>query len=217
MSSGEAQDGFSLLEALAAVAVTAALLSGLALVAGQWTPQWRHGFLALQNADLIGLAVDRIAEEVGAAEYARGDGGQGAPLFLGGPDAVTFVRQAIGPGAGPRLEVVRIAEADTDAGAELDRAHASFTPGGVGGFRDATPLLRPPFRLEFAYAGPDGRWLSQWSGQAKLPRAVRVTVQSAAGVVLATAFPLKVTAAPEIAAQPPTPPQPTPGKAEPSQ
>jgi len=194
--------GFSLLEALAALAITAALMSGLAAVAGQWTLNWRHGFLALQNADLIGLAVDRIVEDVAAAEYARFDGGQGAPLFRGEPAAVTFVRQAIGPGAGPELEIVRIAEAETDAGVEVERAHASFAPGALGAFRDATPLLRPPFRLAFAYAGADGQWRSQWGGEAKLPRAVRLTIRSESGVVLTTAFPLKVTAAPEIAAQP---------------
>lgn len=200
MKPGETEHGFSLLEALAALAVTGALLSGLALLAGQWAPHWRHGFLALQNADLIGLAVDRIAEEVAAAEYARGDGGQGAPLFRGEPGAVTFVRQAIGPGAGPRLELVRIAEADTGVG--LERSHASVSPGAFGAFRDATPLLRAPFRLAFAYAGADGRWRERWGGEAKLPRAVRLTVRSGATVVLSTAFPLKVTAAPEIAAQP---------------
>lgn len=193
--------GFTLLEALAGVAVMAAILSGLAVIAGQWLPHWRHGFLALQNADLIGLSLDRIEADVASAEYARLDGGQGAPLFRGEAGGVTFVRQAIGPGATPRLEIVRIGETKTQQGLEVERSRAAFAPGAIGAFRDATTLLRPPFRLGFAYAGPDGRWASAWSG-ALLPRAVRLTVQSESGAVVAsTAFLLKVTAAPEIAAQ----------------
>jgi general secretion pathway protein J len=181
----------------------AVILTGLAMIAGQWLPNWRHGFLALQNADLIGLSLDRIVEDVASAEYAELDGGQGAPLFRGEPSAVTFVRQAIGPGAGPRLEIVRIRETRTQQGAEVERTHASFAPGAIGALRDAATLLRAPFRLSFAYAGDDGRWRSAWSGGPKLPRAVRLTVEAESGAVLAsTAFALKVTAAPEIAATP---------------
>ena len=55
------EEGFSLIEALAAVALTAAIMAGLGTIAGQWMPAWRHGFVAVQNADRIGLALDRIA------------------------------------------------------------------------------------------------------------------------------------------------------------
>ena len=197
------QAGFTLLEALAGVALTAAILTGLALVAGQWLPHWRHGFQALQNADLIGLGLDRIEEDVASAEYARLDGGQGAPLFRGEADAVMFVRQAIGPGATPRLEIVRIGAAETRQGREVQRTQTRFAPGPIGALGEVVTLLRPPFRLAFAYAGPDGNWLAAWRNGPKLPRAVRLTVQNESGAVLAsTAFLLKVTAAPEIQAQP---------------
>jgi hypothetical protein len=197
------QDGFTLLEALAGVAITAVIMTGLAAIVGQWLPNWRHGFTSLQNADLIGLSLDRIVEDVSSAEYARLDGGQGAPLFRGEPQAVAFVRQEIGPGAAARLEIVRIGETSTASGDEVERSRTRFAPGAVEAFRDATTLLRPPFRLAFAYAGPDGAWRATWSGQAKLPRAVRLTVLGDGGrIVTSTAFALKVTAAPEIAAQP---------------
>ena len=197
-----ASAGFTLLEALASVAVMAVILGGLGALAGQWLPNWRHGFTALQNADLVGLGVDRIAEDVAAAEYARLDAGQGPPLFRGEAAGVTFVREAIGPGASARLEIVRIGETATQEGLEVERSHAAFAPGPLGPFRDATTLLRPPFRLAFAYAGPDGQWRADWA-EGKLPRAVRLTVQGATGATVAsTAFRLKVTAAPKIAAQP---------------
>jgi general secretion pathway protein J len=204
MKRARGDEGFTLLEAMASVAIMAAILSGLAVIAGQWLPNWRHGFAALQSADLVGLGLDRIMEDVASAEYAQFEGGEGKPLFRGEPDSVTFVRQAIGPGAGARLEVVRIKEAQTQAGLELQRSHASFAPGKVGVFRDSTALLRPPFRLSFAYAGADGQWRSRWGGGDKLPRVVQLTVKAGSGAVTSTAFLLKVTAAPERAPQPQT-------------
>ena len=190
--------GFSLIEALVGLAVAAMVLLGLGALAGQWLPHWRHGFVALESADLIGLALDRMGDDVGAAEYARLDGKQGAPLFHGEPHAVTFVRQAIGPDAGPRLEVVRIGETETRQGLEVERAHATFAPGAVGPFRDAATLLRAPLRVAFAYAGPDGRWRSAWVGD-KLPRTIRLTVEREDGAALAqTTFALKMTAAAQI-------------------
>jgi general secretion pathway protein J len=193
------EEGFTLIEALAAVALTAAILAGLATIAGQWLPAWRHGFTALQNADRIGLALDRIAEDVGGAEYARPEGGKGAPLFRGESSAVAFVRRRIGPGATPRLEIVRIGLSD---GGETQRVRANFAPGVIGAFGDAATLLAPPFRVAFAYAGKDGRWLDVWNDPQDLPRAVRATVLGKGGDVIAsTAFALKLSAAPEIAAK----------------
>jgi general secretion pathway protein J len=179
----------------------------LTAIAGQWLPNWRHGFIALQTADLVGLALDRIVEDVASAEYARMDAEPGAPLFRGEARTVTFVRQAIGPSAGPRLEIVRIGEVQTKTGIEVERAHASFAPGALGTFRDPTTLLKPPLRLVFAYAGPDRQWRPQWEGAATLPYAVQLTVRTESGaVVTSTAFALKVTAAPASAAQPQAPP-----------
>jgi general secretion pathway protein J len=46
-------------------------------------------------------------------------------------------------------------------------------------------LLRPPYRLSFAYAGPDRIWQNTWRGQDKLPAMVKLTVRdSRSGRVL---------------------------------
>ena len=184
--------GFTLLEALASVAILSVLMGALGAVAGQWLPQWRHGFTTLQTADLVGLALDRVAEDVALAEYARLDPGPGAPLFEGAPDRIVFVRTAAAPGAPAGLEIVRIAE-----GAEgVARASVRFAPGPARTFGEGATLLRAPLRLAFAYAGTDGFWRTDWRGEAKLPRAVRLSVSSSGRLVASTAFPLKLTAAP---------------------
>lgn len=204
----DAESGFTLLEALASVAAVGLILMAIGAVAGQWLPHWRHGFEAAQNADLIAQALDRMAADLGAAEYAHLDPTTDGPLFRGAADAVAFVRPSSGPSASAGLEVVRIGAVSTPQGVETQRAHTSFAPGAVGSFRDGATLLRPPFRLVLSYAGRDGRWLPVWNGGKTLPRAVRLTVSGANGVTVASsAVLMKVTEAPDIKPTPSPSPQ----------
>lgn len=179
--SGEA--GFSLIEALAAVAIMAAILYAIGSVAGQWLPNWRRGFADVQQADLLDLGVERIASDVAAAEYEAPDALAATPLFEGGPSSAMFVRPAIGPNAGAALEIVWIHEVEAPGGPQMVRERAPFATAPAGSakptlsFHDPVVLARPPFRLAFAYAGPDRAWLESWRGAPKLPLAFRVTVR----------------------------------------
>jgi general secretion pathway protein J len=52
-------------------------------------------------------------------------------------------------------------------------------------FTDQVVLIRAPFRVTFAYAGPDQVWQSTWHEQMQLPSMIRVTVRnSVTGQVL---------------------------------
>ena len=46
-------------------------------------------------------------------------------------------------------------------------------------FGDPVVLLRKPFRLSFAYAGPDRIWKTTWRGADKLPAMIKLTVRDA--------------------------------------
>ena len=46
-------------------------------------------------------------------------------------------------------------------------------------FGDPVVLLRKPFRLSFAYAGPDRIWKSTWRDADKLPVMIQLTVRDA--------------------------------------
>jgi general secretion pathway protein J len=194
--------GFSLLEATAALALTTTIVMALSSVTGQWLPNWRRGFVDLQRADLLGVGVERIVEDVSAAEYVTPSGGAPALLFEGDSSRMEFVRSAIGPNSYPHLEVVRLAQTKDDRGLALTRTRARFTPTAPGerakpfAFGDAVALIRAPFRVSFAYAGKDRVWVDAWKGQKRLPDAVRITVRDAGNRVLAasTAVRMKVTA-----------------------
>ncbi len=221
--------GFSLIEAMAAVALTATIVMLLSSVTAQWLPNWRRGFVDLQRADLLAIGLERVVQDISAAEYVTPSGDAPAPLFEGDETSVTFVRSAIGPNSYPHLEVVRIAKVKDDRGLAATRTRAPFAPRGPGGlappfaFGDPVALIRAPFGVSFAYAGPDRVWVANWRGQERLPDAVRITVRNAAAanraVVASTAVTLKVTApgVPKLEAQasaagaPPTAAVPAPG------
>ncbi len=182
LPSGES--GFTLLEALIAIALTGLLLGMLATVTGHWMANWRTGFGRVQNADLLGLGVDRIAADLAAAEYVSLEG-DSRFFFEGTETSVTFVRSAIGPNAAPGLEIVRLGEIDDARGRVLVRSRAPFALVAASAVDDGTVeftspivLVRPPYRVSFAFAGRDRVWKEIWSDVKQMPSAVRVTVRN---------------------------------------
>ena len=207
--------GFSLIEAMATLALTATIILALSSVAGQWLPNWRRGFVNLQRADLLGVGLEQLVDDLSAAEYVTRSGEARGPLFEGDASSVIFVRSAIGPDAYPHLETVRLAEIKEDRGLTMVRTRARFAPTAPRptgpaaepiAFGDPVTLIRAPFHITFAYAGPDRVWLPSWKGREQLPEAVRITVRdTVANRVLAasTVAQIRVTApgAPEPQAQ----------------
>jgi general secretion pathway protein J len=178
-NSGSSVAGFSLIEAMAAMALTATIIVALSTVVGQWLPNWRRGFVDLQRADLLGIGLERLVEDLSAAEYVTPSAGGTTTLFQGDASSVMFVRSAIGPDAHPHLEIVRLAEIKEDRGLALVRTRARFaptTPKAIA-FADPVTLIRAPLRITFSYAGPDRVWLSSWTGRQQLPEAVRISVR----------------------------------------
>jgi general secretion pathway protein J len=195
--------GFSLIEAMAALALTATIIMALGSVARQWLPNWARSFVRLQDTDLLGAGVERIAADVSAAEFVTRSGGAITPLFDGDALSVTFVRSATGPNTYPHLEYVRLAEAKDDRGFSLVRTRAPFTPLDANGsdqpvvFKDPVVLVRAPFRISFAYAAADDRvWLEEWKNHEMLPDAVRITVRDGTNRLLpaSTAVRMRVSA-----------------------
>jgi general secretion pathway protein J len=174
--------GFSLIEAMATLALTAIIILALSSVAGQWLPNWRRGFVDLQRADLLGVGLERIVDDLSAAEYVTPSSVARAPLFEGDASSVIFIRSAIGPDAYPHLEIVRLAEMD-GRGLATVRTRARFAPAAPRApaqaiaFGDPVTLIRAPFHISFAYAGPDRVWLPSWKGRDQLPEVVRITVR----------------------------------------
>jgi general secretion pathway protein J len=208
----DSEAGFTLIEALVALALTGLVLSALATLTAQFLPNWNRGIDRIQHSELIGISMQRIAADLGAAEFIPAGSGEKnennekkkKPLFDGTPLSVTFVRTAIGPNAGIGLDVVRIGET-TDRGRLVTvRTRTGFTPLPQGAspseqlrLTDPVVLLRAPLRLSFAYAGPDKVFHDDWHDADKLPVAIRLTVRDTASehvLAVSTVTPVHVDA-----------------------
>lgn len=187
--------GFTMFEALVAIALMGLILGALGTVTAQWLPNWARGLIQVQQNEQVAIALNRLAADLSAAEYLAANRSRNVPLFRGAERTVTFVRPVFGPNSRPGLEIVRIAEMTDSRGSALVRVRAPFVPLPSGDdaidpipFADPVVLLRTPFRLSFAYAGPDGAWRSDWRNSGALPAAVRFDVRTAErGLVFSTA------------------------------
>lgn len=179
--------GFTLIETLVALALMGLVLSALANLTAQWLPNWNRGLDRIQRSELIGIALQRISDDLAAAEYVTANRDEKHPLFEGSELSVTFVRTAVGPNAGPGLDVVHLGETTDRGGLVTVRSRSPFRPLPLGSsiskqlhFGEPVLLLRAPYRLSFAYAGEDRTWKGQWRDADKLPAAIRLTVRDTA-------------------------------------
>jgi general secretion pathway protein J len=204
-SAREGQCGFTLIEMLAALALTGLVLSALAILTAQWLPNWNRGFDRIQQSELIGISMQRIVADLAAAEFVPANRASKKPLFEGTALAVTFVRTALGPNLGSGLDVVRLSETTDQGRVVTVRSRAPFAPlpSGVSSLTaqirvsDPVVLLRPPLRISFAYAGPDRTFRDDWLDMDALPTAIMLTLRDATServLAVSTVAPVHVNA-----------------------
>lgn len=185
----QGQAGFTLLEVLLATLLMTVILSALATVTAQWLPNWNRGIARVQRAERLAIGLERVLADLSVAEMVTMNGDNKHPLFEGSELSVTFVRSAVGPNTRPGLEVIRLIEKADERGLALVRERAPFNPMPTDAqirFVDQVVLVRAPFRVTFAYAGPDQAWQPAWRNQMELPATVRISVRDAGtGRVLA--------------------------------
>jgi general secretion pathway protein J len=177
------QAGFTLIEVLVATLLMTVILAALATVTAQWMPNWNRGMARVQRAERLALGLDRIVADLSVAEMVPINGDAKVPLFEGAELAVTFVRTAVGPNTRPGIEIVRLAEKADEQGLAMVRERVPFVPMPRDAqirFADQVVLIRSPFRVTFAYAGPDQVWQPEWRDQPQLPEKIRIAVRDAA-------------------------------------
>lgn len=179
--------GFTLIETLVALLLMGLVLSSLATLTAQWLPNWHRGLDRIQRSERIGVALERIADDLAAAEFVPVRRGSQELRFDGSELSVTFVRTSAGPNSGPGLDEVRIGETAERQEFLTVRSRAALEPLPDGTslseqrrFGDPVVLLRAPYRLTFAYAGEDQLWKPRWQNAKKLPALIRLTVRDAA-------------------------------------
>jgi general secretion pathway protein J len=203
--------GFTLVEALVSIALMGAIVACLSAVTGQWLPNWHRGFGRVQRLESLDLGLQRLVADLEAAEFVTPNGASKKPVFVGDAKSVILIRAANAPGGAPHLEFVRLAETVDERGFALVRSHAPFKPIDPGQsleaqiyFADPVVLVRAPFRVSFAFAGPDRLWRNSWQDPVLLPTASRVEVRDAGTnevLAVSTATLLHVDLPPECVSQ----------------
>lgn len=180
------ESGFTLIETLVALALMGLVLSALATLTAQWLPNWSRGLDRIQRSELIGITLQRVADDLADALYVSASSGETRPFFQGSEQSVTFIRTAFGPNADLGLDLVHLGETTDRAGLATVRSRMPFHPLPEGTslsdhlhFGEPVVLLRAPYRLSFAYAGEERAWKSSWQDSKKLPEKIRLTVQDA--------------------------------------
>jgi general secretion pathway protein J len=179
------EGGFTLIEALVALALTGLVLSALANLTAQWLPNWNRGLDRIQRSEMVGITLQRLADDLADALPVPASASDMGPFFSGSEQSITFVRTALGPNAGPELDVVHLGETNDKAGLATVRSRTQFRPMPPNAsasnqfhFREPVVLLRSPYRLTFAYAGDDDEeWQSSWRDPSKLPSRIKLTVR----------------------------------------
>lgn len=198
------ESGFSLIETLVALTLMGLVLSALANVTAQWLPNWNRGLDRIQRSEMIGIGLQRIADDLADALYVSATNGETRPFFLGSEQSVTFIRTAFGPNAGLGLDLVHLGETTDKAGLATVRSRTAFHPlppeesPSQLHFGEPVVLFRAPYRLSFAYAGEDLEWQSSWQDPDKLPARIRLTVRdTSSGSAISTITTIRVQASPE--------------------
>jgi general secretion pathway protein J len=186
--------GFTLVEALVATLLMSVILAALATVTAQWLPSWNRGFTRLQGVQLLAVGLDRLTDDLSAAQFISVGPGNGPPLFDGDDLSVIFVRTTLAPSADAGLQVVRIAETSDEGRPVLVRSTAPLPIGArqaadadTLNFANPVVVIRSPYRVAFSYAGPDRLWRDDWHDQHVLPRAIRVQIRDNATSALLAA------------------------------
>jgi general secretion pathway protein J len=179
--------GFTMIEAVVTLALMGFILAALATITAQWLPNWNRGVGRVQAEEKLALGLERATADLAAAEFIPVSVKARQVFFDGTDRSATFVRTAMGPNAGPGLEVIRIAEVNNSSGWNLVRTRAVFAPGvsavgypKVAKFTDPVVLLRAAYRVTFSYAGIDRVWRDSWQQQLLLPSAIRLTLRDVA-------------------------------------
>lgn len=198
--------GFTLVETLAALAVTTSIIVGAATLTHHVVFHFDHGARGVDDAERFALAMERLARDFGSASYvtmkptgalARVAPAPGGALgktseeppppvaFDGAADRLVFVTaSAVGARAAQEEIVTLSVESVGEDGARLVRRRTPWLGARAGlddgPAQDLVVLLEGHFDISFAYGRVEQgvtSWSADWRGETELPRLVHLDLR----------------------------------------
>lgn len=168
--------GFSLFEALAALALTGLLFAtGLPLfvqLVEHWSAGTARSLAADQWTRVASLLSDDLAQVLPPSAEQAGDSAIG---FLGSADRIDFVRTSLGGKGHFALEAVSLTIKHEDGAVALARISRPFSRAGLEpspAGSDEVALSRVRTTLKFSYLDSKGNEQESWDSKAGLPSGV---------------------------------------------
>ena len=169
------RDGFTLIEALVALAIASAGFAVIAQLAGTSLRNWSRGRDGAAVLDMITTGLSQASSDLRHALAVPVKREPGAPvLFLGEPARIVFV-SATGLRPGDLgLELISIRAQRLDDGTRLIRERGALSEGLDGRMRDPVTLMQGRLTVRFSYRDEAGRRHDSWADRPALPAAVEI-------------------------------------------
>lgn len=163
MTDTRTNSGFTLLETILSLALTAIIIGMLATLSRQWLSSWSLGADRMEYIESVTLAENRLAADIANALSFANRPDQQAPLFFGAESELIFISEPRKADATDHLIVIRYTS-DPERGVIRSTApYNSRLPLRAQSFSSGIPLLPAPFRIAFSYASDEGETQAVWS------------------------------------------------------
>jgi len=188
-------DGFTLIEVLAALAISSVIIAATASLIHMVAGNFDRGTRGVDAADGLMLALQRLAMDFGSARYVVWKTETGPALAFKAeqadgerPARITFVTRRSGEPGLHTDEVVSLTIEQTDEATRLVRSRAAWTgpdtPIDHTSPQDPVVLLEGNLDISFVFGrvstGRGLLWSAAWIGETTLPRFVRLVLRDRA-------------------------------------
>jgi prepilin-type N-terminal cleavage/methylation domain-containing protein len=195
MRSAQLRDGFTLIEALAALAISSVIIVTTVTLIHTVAGNFDRGTRGVDAADGLTLALQRLASDFSAARYTVWTTQAGLALAFKAeradgekPAQILFVTERQSESESLTDEVVSLTIEQTDEATRLVRRRAVWTGPNMQidhvSPQDAVVLLEGDLDISFLFGGitPGGGlvWSTAWVDATKLPRFVRLVLRDRA-------------------------------------
>jgi prepilin-type N-terminal cleavage/methylation domain-containing protein len=166
--------GFTLVEALAALAISAAIMLLLSEMAGQALRNWNRNATTIASTDMLTTGVGRLALDLAHTLPIPDPKSRPEQLLFRGTSKALVLSVVSGLGPGEHgMELVAVTVVTGPRESVLVRRRTRFD-GAMSELGDPVILLRGAFDMHFTYHGHAGERVADWSGRQTLPRAVEL-------------------------------------------